>query len=276
MAKPSPFREGHEKRLTGLENLDTLLSVITPKSWLALAALCTFVIATLLWAALGCLPESVAGRGILLRKGGIHEIVSPTAGVAGGWRISVGDPLQKGQTLAEVRSADGKRTPIVATDSGTLLEIRTMEGASVSVGTHLAIFEPTQKPLVAVIYLPASEAKRVQVGMEARIETANARAEQYGLLLGRVRTISPYPTSEQRMMILLQNEALVRSLSAGGPVVETEITLAPDPATPSGYRWTSPQGLPNPITSGLLCTATLLVSEKTPLSFAFPHKGGKP
>jgi HlyD family secretion protein len=112
--------------------------------------------------------------------------------------------------------------------------------------------------------------------MEVRMETANARSEQYGLLLGRVHTISPYPTSEQRILTLLQNEALARSLSAEGPVMEAEVTLVPDPATPSGYRWTSPQGFSKPISSGLLCKATLLVSEKTPLSFAFPHKAGTP
>ena len=72
-------------------------------------------------------------------------------------------------------------------------------------------------------------------------------------------------------MRIFENAPLVRSLGAGGPVTEIRVEMDLDPATPSGYRWSSPQGAPIKLSGGTLCVGEIVTRKQKPVSMVFPY-----
>src|SRR3989442_1383202 len=65
------FRQAALDRLSSPEQLDQLMQVTTPKSWLALAGCCLLVLTALVWSIFGVIPSNVHGRGIIVKHGGV-------------------------------------------------------------------------------------------------------------------------------------------------------------------------------------------------------------
>jgi HlyD family secretion protein len=96
------FRQVALDRLSSPEQLDQLLQVTSSRAWLALGTLLVLTLGGLVWGFLGRLPEQVAGRGILLRSGGVLEIVPAQGGRVRDLAVEVGQLVQAGQVIARV------------------------------------------------------------------------------------------------------------------------------------------------------------------------------
>lgn len=96
---PSIFRETALKKLRDPEQLDSALTLASPKGWLALAAIGVVIAAVLIWAFVGTLPFQVQGLGILLRKGGVVFTVNAPSGggTVSAIQVRVGDNVVTGQ-----------------------------------------------------------------------------------------------------------------------------------------------------------------------------------
>ena len=62
----SIFRQESLERLSSPEQLDQLMHVVNPKSWLPLASLGVLVLLAFLWSIFGRIPITTAGRGVLV------------------------------------------------------------------------------------------------------------------------------------------------------------------------------------------------------------------
>jgi HlyD family secretion protein len=96
------FRKVALERLSSPEQLDQLMQVTNPQGWLALAGLSALLVAALLWGFLGSVPTQAAGEGILLRQGGVSDLVSAGAGQVEEVLVSVGNVIEKGQVVAKI------------------------------------------------------------------------------------------------------------------------------------------------------------------------------
>ena len=77
--KQSIFRQESLERLSSPEQLDQLMHVVNPKSWLPLASLGTLVFLAFLWSFFGRIPITTAGRGVLVNPAdGSNELVGLT------------------------------------------------------------------------------------------------------------------------------------------------------------------------------------------------------
>src|SRR5260370_12927642 len=65
------FRQAALDRLSSPEQLDQLMQVTTPKSWLALVACCVLVVIAVAWGIWGSIRIDVHGRGILIKHRGV-------------------------------------------------------------------------------------------------------------------------------------------------------------------------------------------------------------
>ena len=97
------FRKKALERLSSPEQLDQLIQVTNPQGWLALSALVVLLLGALTWGVFGSVPTSAAGEGILLRSGGVSDLVSIGSGQVEDILVAVGDVVEKGQTVARVR-----------------------------------------------------------------------------------------------------------------------------------------------------------------------------
>ncbi len=403
------FRKVALERLSSPEQLDQLVQITNPRGWLALGALGAILVAALGWGVWGSIPAEATGEGILIRQGGVSDLVTAANGQVEEILVNVGDVIAKGQPVARIRQdatvrqirdnrarladlqadysetlntseqqkrlrvrdlaqqranlersiamlekdlellrerieaerrllddglitkqsflvtqqtlnakgdelasqrlqLDGldlqrleadqqldqqltaKRTAIrdlelslrelnaklsenvnvVASHSGRVLEILAGRGDVVNPGSPILSIEVVSEELVAVLFVPASSGKQVQAGMRVRVSPSTVKKEEYGGILGRVTWVAEFPSSARGMIRLLGNEALVTRLMAEGPPIQVNVSLERDPATPTGFRWSSSQGPAVKISSGTLAEGSVIVREDRPISLLIP------
>ncbi len=403
------FRKVALERLSSPEQIDQLLEVTTPRGWLALGALGALLAAGLVWGLVGSIPTLAAGEGIMLRRGGVMDLVATAGGQVDDVLVKVGDVIRKGQRVATVRQqgllrqaedlsarravADrelqelirytrgqtelkerelaeqranlartiaaleknvqllGERVAaeqklvddglitrqtllaseqalnaardqlaasrfelsdlelkrresaetlretlltrtaqirdldsqihelraklkedvdVVSPYTGRVLELMVNRGDLVTPGAPMLNLEVVSDDLLAVIFVPANLGKRVQPGMLVRLAPSTVKSEEYGYMLGRVTWVAEFPSSARGMTRLLANEALVTRLMAAGPPIEVNVALIPDPATPTGYKWSSSRGPALKISSGTLASGSIVVHRDHPLALLIP------
>ncbi|MBU1138981.1 MAG: NHLP bacteriocin system secretion protein, partial [Proteobacteria bacterium] len=83
--------------------------------------------------------------------------------------------------------------------------------------------------------------------------------------------ISEFPISTEGMIMMLGNQNLAEELSSAGAPIQIIADLIPDADLPSGYKWTSSLGPGVKVTSGVICTASIVVSKKQPIQLVIPY-----
>ncbi len=97
------FRKVALERLSSPEQLDQMVQVTDPRGWLALAGLGALLVAAVGWGIWGSIPTEAQGDGILLRQGGISDLVANASGQVQEVLVSVGDVIEKGQPVAKIQ-----------------------------------------------------------------------------------------------------------------------------------------------------------------------------
>ena len=307
------FRKTSLERLSSPEQLDRLLTVTSPRSWLALCAMGLLIAAALIWSIFGSLSTKVNAQGILMKSGGIHQIVSTSGGQITDVRVRANEMVSKGQAIARVaqpelieqldgalsqlaalqqagaepiRIAELKKniellrnkletsSRVVSPYSGRVLEVKVAAGDYVTPGKPIISLEPAGaqiKDLEAIFYVAAEQSKEITPGMDVSIAPTSVNKQEYGLLLGRVTSVAEYPSTPQAMLKTLGNEDLVQKLGWTGTPVEIVVDIVPDDKTPSGYKWTTPNGPPLKLESGTLAQGSITVKTQRPLALLFPQ-----
>jgi HlyD family secretion protein len=403
------FRKVSLERLSSPEQLDQLVQVTNPRGWLALAALGAMLLTALGWGIWGSIPAEATGEGILIRQGGVSDLVVAANGQVEDVLVKVGDVIAKGQTVARIRQdvivrqirdtearladlradyAETLRTSeqqkrlrvrdlaqqrtnlqrgietlekdlellrermeaerrllddglitkqtfvatqqslnaksaelasqrlqldgldlkrlegdqqldqqltakqaairdleltvrelnakltenvsVVSSYAGRVLEILADRGDVVSPGSPILSVEVVSQELVAVLFVPASAGKKVEPGMPVRVAPSTVKREEYGSILGRVTWVAEFPSTSRGMNRLLGNEDLVNKLMAEGPPIQVDVALERDPATPTGFRWSSSQGPSVKISSGTLAQGDVIVRADRPIRLVIP------
>ncbi len=166
-----------------------------------------------------------------------------------------------------------KSSKVISPYSGTVLEVVVREGAHILRGKPILRLERsgnTVKGLEAVVYMPPDKGKQVRPGQEIQISPGTVRREEHGFMMGLVTDVAQYPATRERMMTMLRNDALVRTLSRGSAPLEIHADMIPSSRTYSGYKWSSPKGPPMKINTGTVCFASVTVKEKAPMELVVP------
>jgi HlyD family secretion protein len=228
--------------------------------------------AAIAWGFAGSLPIRVSGRGILMGEGGLRKVVAPVPGQVKTLRATAGESVREGDSLAILAGPSGEvivRSPF----DGRTLELLVREGSVVGQGDPLLVAEPIdpEKPgMLVVAYFSASEGEMIRPGMAVQLfPPASARGE-YGFLRGVVTRVAEYPSSRRGMMLTLEDEALVNSLSGEEAPIEVRASLVPDSASPDGYAWSAPAGVAVPLRTGMACEVSVTLDEERPIGLVIP------
>ncbi len=100
------FRKEALERLSAPEQLDQLVSVVSPKTGLWLATLGGLTAAALGWGILGRIPITVQGQGVLIFPSQVVSFQSTGAGRLLNVRVKAGDRVKKGEVLATLDQSD--------------------------------------------------------------------------------------------------------------------------------------------------------------------------
>jgi len=403
------FRKVAIERMSSPEQLDQLLRVTTPKTWLALISLVAILGAAVSWGYVGELTTKVSGDGVLIRSGGVQSVSPLGAGQVVDLKVRAGDHISVGQAIAtvappalldkikvtqgQIADAEKQRDNLfkvradhtslqlaflknqrdnlgreiqalgqeaktvedqIATDeelltkglvtkqrlyltkqklvsiqgniaskraeitqldsaefqakneslepdlqlqnritdlkrelqvlekqletqsmvispySGQVLELKVSPGSLVQGGEAIISLHPDFEKLEALVCIPSAKAREVRPGMEAEISPSAVKREEYGFIRGRVLSVSDNPATEAALMRLFENGSLVKSLESAGPVTEIRVAMETDARTPSGFRWSFPQGAPVKLSGGTICAGEIVTRKQKPISLVFP------
>ncbi len=177
------------------------------------------------------------------------------------------------RNLAGLEERLEEASKIYSPHSGRIFEVSVAEGTLVNSGTRIASLElagAAVEDLVAVLYLPAEEGKKVKPGMNAHLSPTTVRVEEDGAMQGLVTSAGDFPATQEGMMRIVRNELLVRKLSQGGSPIEIFVSPIPSPDTVSGYKWTSSGGPDQPIHSGTITQGSIIIDKQAPISLVIP------
>lgn len=166
----------------------------------------------------------------------------------------------------QLKTIELVRSPI----NGIVVGVLKSLGDAVRPGDAIVSMATGGSDLDALIYLNSFEAKRVKVNMQALVSPATVKREEYGSIKGTVIEASIYPTTENAMMAVLHNAALVKSFLEEGTPIAIRITLEKNANNYSGLQWTSSKGPKQKVTPGTLAVARITVRKQAPISLVIP------
>lgn len=184
-----------------------------------------------------------------------------------------------GRKVGAAEERMSRRGLIVATESGVVVEQKLNAGEQVEVGRAIFAILPTSDPkfasggripLVATLYVPAVDGKRIRPGMDAQVVPSTVKREEFGFIFGTVETVASVPSTPEGMMRSLKNKQLVDTLSKGGALFEVRVSIESSADTPSGFRWSSSAGPSSTLSAGSLCQADIVVRRQRVVSLLMP------
>jgi multidrug resistance efflux pump len=260
-----PVRKQALDRLSSPEQLDRLVKVTRPGTWIALAGLLLVVAAVVLWATLTSITTTVSGVGFVLPEGGLREASAARSGIVERIDVADGQRVRSGERVAELTSRDGSGFSVTAPMDAHVGEVLRGIGDYVQEGGEIAILVPPGRRVVET-FLPVANAKEARVGDEVWVAPTTVAVSEFGFARGRVARISEVPISDAGIDSVLENPARVRAIAELGPVIRVLVELLSAP-TPSGLSWTASQGPPEPVTIGTRADIEVVTGERTPIDY---------
>ncbi len=218
----------------------------------------------------------------------LHQLdVDQTAQKIDRDRETMGLQLKLASAQRRTEMLDSRMTRTVAVTSpydGIVAELKINEGEVAERGSDLMTLIPPDSasvdaagvrhgppvPLVATLYVPPTDGKRVRPGMTVEIMPSTAKREEYGFIMGRVLSVSEVPSTPEGMERLIKNKQLVSSLAGSGAPFEVRTELLIDAATPSGFKWSSSHGPNAALSGGSPCKAEIVTRSETILELLIP------
>ena len=159
---------------------------------------------------------------------------------------------------------------VISAYSGDVIEMRVDAGSVVPPLSPILSIQPEENNLEVLVCVPSRFAKDIVPNMDAEISPSPIKREEFGFINGKVTYVAAYPTTAASLMRSFQNDKLVQTLMAAGPVTEIKIRMSRDDTTSSGFKWSSSKGPPFQISSGALATVEIITNRQRPISLLFP------
>jgi hypothetical protein len=262
-------------RNAGPEKLDERIRVVTVTGWIGLGIGVVVALSLLAWAALGTIRVQVGGPALLVREPYTFTAESPTVGYLAQAPPPPGTKVRQGQQIGLVRDlTDASNTiPVVAPIEGTIISLAAEEGAALVLGQDIAYLERSDSALVAQVFVPTADGKRVTVGMSATVAPSTAPAARYGELVAKVTAVTEHYLSADRIRTVAGSGAFADQLSSGPPVLMVTLALQVVAGT-DRYAWTASDGPAFAVNTNTLAEATITITSSSPIDLVFGRGRG--
>lgn len=265
------YRKSALERISSPEQLDKVLKVTSPMSWLALIGITVIIIVTVIWSIIGTIPVTITTNGIVSSPVGSNAVYTEEAGTVVSVRVRVGDALHLGDPVLTYKNASNEVVTIYSDQVGNVATIVANNGDNMTPGNEVIRVTPTaQGAQIIVCYVPLAQAKKLDRGMQVNISPDSLDSSSYGHMMARVINIDAYATSTDGMAgVIGANNNLAGTFTQYGAVVAVACELYPDSNTASGYYWSNEKGGQVTVTNGSLVTAKIVTEEVAPITKLF-------
>ncbi|WP_353217791.1 NHLP bacteriocin system secretion protein [Sandarakinorhabdus sp.] len=177
------------------------------------------------------------------------------------------------RTIARLSAQLADQQTIRAPQAGVVTEVKVNAGDVIAAGSALATLSPTDGALVALLYIPAADGKRVLPGMAAEIAPTTVERSVYGHIPGKIIAVAPLPATAEGMRRVLRNDQLVQALVAGGAPIEVRVALTRDSANVSGFAWSASKGPKTQVSAGSPVEGRVVVERTRMIRWLIPGTG---
>jgi HlyD family secretion protein len=251
------------------DQLDSPMLLASPGGWVAVFVVLIAACFIGLWGFLGSIPRVASVQGVLSYPGGVLPVQASVAGTLSDLDVGAGDTVTAGQSIGTVRTADGTDVPVRSNRAGRVVAVDGTLGAVLPAGAQIAQVEVGYAPdarLHADLLVDAAVMPHVRVGQEVLVTVPGVSSRSFGLLRGRISAVGTFPLTPHEAATLFGRSPSASPAAASlVPPTRVQVTLAADPATVSGYGWTSTGGPPVHLTSRTPVSGEIELGEVTPL-----------
>ncbi len=265
------YRKSSLERMASPEQLDKVLTVTSPMSWLALAGITFVLVVTVIWSIVGTIPETITTKGIVSSVVGSNSVYTQDAGTVVSLRVRTGDMVHLGDPVMTYRNSSNQIVTVYSDQVGTVSALTVKMDDTFTPGKDVIRVAPvSQAPQMVVCYVPLAQAKRLERGMEVNITLDALDSNSYGHMVARVVNIDAYPTPREGITSVTGADNYLESaFTKDGAVVAVACELLPDPQTASGYYWSNAKGASVQVQNGSLVTAKIITDEVAPITKLF-------
>lgn len=284
------YRKSALEKISSPEQLDKALTVTSPISWLALAAITAVIVATIIWSVLGTIPVTVTTTGIVASPVSTNAVFCPETGTIMAILVNPNSEIGINDPVASYKTGNGDVKTIYSDQIGTVTEIIAKKAATddknkngqqnqndqkngkINQGDELLRISPKSgSQQVVVCYVDLADAKKIKRGMPVNISLKIKESNTYGHMVGRIINVDSYAASTEGMNYVLGSNNNVASTfrKDNKAVVAVTCELYPDPNTVSGYFWSNEKGSKLEVTNGTLVNAKVIVEEVHPITKLF-------
>jgi hypothetical protein len=269
MARQTVYRKAALDKLSSPEELDRLMRITSPASWLVLAAFGAVLLMVLLWGVFGQITTTLEESGILTLSNPLAFINAPEAGQVVEIIAKPGDVVETGEIVAYIATQNDVLA-VTATTNGRIVSTRTSTGDPVDAGMPLLSVESydrTEQPQEVVLYVPLEDRHLIRTGMNAQVLPSTVEREEYGYLEGRVFSVSEWAATREEMLTVLGDESFVDTLMNAGFMFEIRIMLRTNQN--NEWVWSASNGPDIQLLSGTPCSVRINVNSERPINQVF-------
>jgi HlyD family secretion protein len=186
-----------------------------------------------------------------------------------------------------------RTAPVVSPVEGRVAQVLSVPGGLVQEGAPVALLHAPKAErgaddagpsYDAIVFVSAGEGKRIEVEHRVEVVPATVKREEHGFIRGKVVAISELPATKLAMEAALEHPELVDAFLkryAPGVVLRVQIKLEErEAATPAGasgqsgrppvFRWSSSFGPAQPLKTGTICQAAIIVERRPLIKLILP------
>lgn len=241
------YRKSALEKISSPEQLDKALTVTSPLSWLALAAVTLIIVVTLIWSIVGRIPVTVTADGVITNPTGVCAVYAREKGVVKWINVAEGSQLHIDNPTAILTytDANGEEQTLFSDQVGTVSSVNVKVGDALENGTLVARVTPSvthnQKAgydQVVVCYLKLADRSKIRRwadgGLYVNVYLTGEESQRNGYMVARVTNIDATidPSNPHAKAVLGAENNTV--------AVICEIIL--DDSTASGYYWSNSSG----------------------------------
>ena len=265
------YRKSALERISSPDQLDKVLKVTSPMSWLALLGITLIVVVTVIWSIVGSIPMVISTKGIISSPVGSNAVYIQEAGTVVSVRVRTGDEIHHGDLVLTYKNASNEVLSVYSNQAGTVAGLVANLDDTLNPGSEIIRVTPNvPSSQMVVCYVPLAQAKKLERGMRVNVLLDSLDSTSYGNMVARVINIDTYAASSAGMAAVLgTGNNLDATFTSNGPVVAVACELATDPSTVSGYWWSNEKGAGVTVSNGSLITAKIVTEEVAPISKLF-------
>lgn len=249
------FRKTALERLSSPDQLDSMLKITTPMSWVGIGAAAALAAAVVVWSFVGRIPETVSAPGFFVHSYHTNTLYSTASGQVNEILVKPGMLVEPGTPVLELKHTDGKIISEESDQRGWVSETLVKKGSSITPNAELFRLSPvTERELSLVCYVDLDMAKLIKPGMKVLAGSVEAV----------VTNVDRYIASETAMAELLGADGrLAAMVMQSGPAVAVTCDLC-----------LGEQEANELVSVGDQAEVQIILAEYAPISKVFPMFGG--